>query len=90
MLARLATFSSAPAKIDDASVALLRETVKATPGFIAGFHLEDVDTGVAYSLTVYEDAAAARAAGEALATRPVDKRVGADPDEVQFLTAHAF
>ena len=90
MLARLATFSPKPADVDDANVALLRETVKSTPGFIAGFHLEDTDTGTAYSLTVFKDATAAAAARDALAARPTDKRVGVDPDTVQFLTAREF
>jgi len=90
MLARLATFTSKPANLDEANVTLLHETVKATPGFVAGFHLEDRDTGIAYSLTVFEDATAARAAGEALAARPADKRVGVDPDKVEFLAAHPF
>lgn len=59
-------------------------------GFIAGFHLEDTDTGLAYSLTVFKDATAAAAARDALAARPTDKRVGVDPDTVQFLTAREF
>jgi hypothetical protein len=90
MLARLATFNSAPADIDDANVELLRETVKKTPGFIAGFHLHDEDTGTAYSLIVLEDTDAIGAVRDALASRPPDRRVGADPDNVQFLTARAF
>jgi hypothetical protein len=90
MLARLATFNSAPADIDDANVELLRETVKKTPGFIAGFHLHDEDTGTAYSLIVLEDTDAIGAVRDALAARPPDRRVGADPDNVQFLTARAF
>ena len=90
MLARLATFNSAPADIDEANVALLRDTVKKTPGFIAGFHLHNEETGTAYSLVVFEDAGAIGAVRDALAARPADQRVGADPDNVQFLTARAF
>jgi hypothetical protein len=90
MLARLATFSSKPADVDDANVALLRETIKSTPGFIAGFHFEDTDTGTAYSLTVFEDSAAVAAARDALAARPTDKRIGVDPETVQFLAAREF
>jgi hypothetical protein len=90
MLARLATFNSAPADIDDANVKLLRETVKKTPGFIAGFHLHDEETGTAYSLVVLRDADAIGAVRDALAARPADQRVGTDPDNVRFLTAHAF
>jgi hypothetical protein len=90
MLARLATFNSTPADIDDVNVALLRETVRSTPGFVAGFHLQDRDTGAAYSLIVFEDAAAAAAVRDALAARPADQRVGVDPDQVQFLSARSF
>ena len=59
-------------------------------GFIAGFHLEDTDTGMAYSLTVFKDATAAAAARDALAARPTDKRVGVDPDTAQCLVAREF
>jgi hypothetical protein len=90
MLARLATFKSAPAQMDDAKVVLLRDTVKAAPGFIAGFHLQDPQTGTAYSLIVLEDTEAIGAVRDALAARPAGKRVGAEPDTVQFLTAQAF
>jgi hypothetical protein len=60
MLARLATFNSTPANDDDPKVKLLRETLSGTPGFVAGFHLRDPETGKAFSLTVYEDANAAK------------------------------
>jgi len=90
MLARLATFNSAPADIDDPAVKLLEETVKATPGFVAGFHMHDPKSGKAISFVVLEDATAARAMGEALARRPVEDRVGVDPDQVEFFKGHAF
>lgn len=90
MLARLATFNSVPADADDPDVKLLRETVSGTPGFVAGFHLKDPQTGKAFSLTVYEDAEAAKAAGQRLQARPSDMRVGADPDTVEWLEAHPF
>ena len=90
MLARLATFNSVPADADNPDVTLLRETIKGTPGFIAGFHLSDPRTGKAFSLTVYEDAAAAQVAGQRLQARPSVKRVGVDPDTVEWLEAHPF
>jgi len=79
MVARLATFNAAPADIDDANVELLRQTIKSTPGFVAGFHLGDESTGAAYSLIVFEDATAAAAAREALAAPAPEDRVGVDP-----------
>jgi hypothetical protein len=90
MLARLATFNSQPADPDDANVKYLRDTIKSVPGFVAGFHMLDEQSGKAYSLTVLEDEATATRVREALDQRPVERRVGVDPDHVQFLTARAF
>ena len=90
MLARLATFNSAPADLDDANVQLLRDTVKSVPGFVAGFHLHDERSGKAYSLVVVEDEASGAQVQAALAQRSAERRVGVDPDSVQFLTARAF
>jgi hypothetical protein len=90
MLARLATFNSMPADVDDPNVRLLRETLSGTPGFVAGFHLRDPQTGKAFSLTVYEDAEAAKEARQRMQARPADKRVGVEPDDVEWLEAHRF
>jgi hypothetical protein len=90
MLARLATFNSVPADDDDPNVRLLRETLSGTPGFVAGFHMHDPQTGKAYSLTVYEDADSAKTAGQRMRARPADKRVGVEPDTVEWLEAHPF
>ncbi len=90
MLARLATFNSMPANADDPNVRLLRETISGTPGFVAGFHLRDPQTGKHFSLTVYEDPDAAKAAGERMQARPADKRVGVEPDTIDWLEAHPF
>ena len=46
--------------------------------------------GKAYSLLVLEDEASAARVRAALAERPAERRVGVDPDHVQFLTAQAF
>jgi hypothetical protein len=45
MLARLATFNSQPADPEDANVQYLRDTIKSVPGFIAGFHMLDEQSG---------------------------------------------
>ncbi len=90
MLARLATFNSVPADVDDPSVKLLRETISGTPGFVAGFHMRDPQTGKAFSLSVYEDTEAAKAAGQRMQARPADRRVGVEPDTVEWLEAHPF
>jgi hypothetical protein len=90
MLARLATFNSQPADPDDANVRYLRETIKSVPGFVAGFHMLDEQSGKAYSLIVLEDEASGARLREALARRPAERLVGVDPDHVTFLTARAF
>ena len=90
MLARLATFNSVPADVDDPNVKLLRETISGTPGFVAGFHLLDPQTGKSFSLTVYEDAEAAKTAGQRMQARPAEKRVGVEPDTVEWLDAQMF
>ena len=60
--------------------------IKATPGFVAGFHLRNPETGKAVSFTVYESADGLEAAGRALGQRSDDERVGIDPDEVDYYT----
>jgi hypothetical protein len=90
MLARLATFTAQPADADEANVQYLRDTIKSVPGFVAGFHMLDEQSGTAYSLVVLEDETAAARVREALAHRPAERRVGVDPDHVKFLTAIVF
>ena len=90
MLARLATFNSQPADPDNVNVQHLRDTIKAVPGFVAGFHMFDEHSGKAYSLVVVEDEAAGARVQQALAQRGAERRVGLDPDHVQFLTAVPF
>jgi len=50
----------------------------------------DEQSGKAYSLVVFEDEASRVRVREALAQRPAERRVGVDPDHVQFLTATPF
>ena len=90
MLARLATFNSQPADPEDADVQYLRDTIKSVPGFVAGFHMLDEQSGTAYSLVVVEDEASSARVRAALAQRPAERHVGVDPDHVQFLTARVF
>jgi hypothetical protein len=49
-----------------------------------------MQTGKAFSLTVYEDANAAEAAGQRMQARPADRRVGVEPATVEWLDAHPF
>jgi hypothetical protein len=57
---------------------------------VAGFHLHDPKSNKAMSIVVYEDPAAAQAAGKALAERADENKVGIDPDNVEFFHAEAF
>jgi hypothetical protein len=90
MLARVATFDSLPDDLDDGSVDLLRRTIKGVPGYVAGFHLRDPGTNKAMSVTIFEDRAAVERVREAMSRRPDDRKVGIDPDQVEFFEAFAF
>ena len=90
MLARVATFHTLPDDLDDGAVDLLRETIKGVPGYVAGFHLRDPRSGKALSVTVYEDRATLDRVRAAMGSRPDDRKVGIEPDEVEFFEAFAF
>ena len=90
MIARVATFDTLPDGFDDDAVGLLRETVKATPGYVAGFHLRDPKTNKALSVALFEDKEALARVREALAQRPEDRKVGIEPDAVEFFEAIPF
>jgi hypothetical protein len=68
----------------------LRQTVRETPGYVAGFHLRDPDTNKALSVAIFEDMNAIERVREALGRRADDQWVGTDPDVVEFLEAHPF
>ena len=61
-----------------------RSIIKSTPGYVAGFHLRNPETGKAVSFTVYERPEALEKVGDALARRPEIDPVGIDPDEVGY------
>ena len=87
MIARVATFNHLdPAALNPDAVERLRSTIKSTPGFVAGFHLRNPESGKAVSFTVYESPEALQAVGEALGEQSDDERVGLDPDEVDYYT----
>ena len=91
MIARVATFDQlVPGDRESEVVQLLRDTIRNTPGYVAGFHLHDPKSNKAMSIVVYADATAAQAAGRALAERTDDQKVGIDPDNVEFFQADPF
>jgi hypothetical protein len=89
MFARVATLNTLPETLDSEAVALLRKTVRKTPGFIAGYHL-GAPGGKALSIAVFENDDALRATADALAQRASDQRVGIEPDTVEFFEAQPF
>jgi hypothetical protein len=90
MIARVATFKPLPDDLDDRAVDLLRQTIRQTPGYVAGFHLRDPNTNKALSITIYENQEAVERVRAALSARPDDRKVGIDPDEVEFFEAIPF
>ena len=90
MIARVATFKSLPADLDDGAVDLLRQTVRQTPGYVAAYHLRDPSSNKALSITIYEDQEAVERVRAALSVRPDDRKVGIEPDEVEFFEAIPF
>lgn len=89
MVARIATFRRFdPSKLDPAAVENLRTTIKGTPGYVAGFHLWNPETGKAVSFTVYESREGFEAAARTLARHGDDALRSDDPepDEVDYYT----
>ena len=85
MIARVATFHQLDTdKLDTAAVEQFRSIFKGTPGFVAGFHLRNPETGRAVSFTLFESPEALKKVGDALARRPDVDPVGVDPDEVDY------
>jgi hypothetical protein len=89
MLARVATFNELPDGLDNDAVALLRKTIRETPGFVAGYHL-GAPGRKSLSIAIFEDADAGRAAAAALERRPEGERVGVSPDAVEFFEVQPF
>lgn len=89
MLARVATFNMLSEEVDLMAVALLRKTVRETPGFVAGYHLGGPGRK-SLSIAIFENADAGRAAAAALERRPADHRVGTQPDHVEFFEVEPF
>lgn len=83
-VARVATFEDPTLQDDDERRAgSLRELVRAQPGFVGGYHLQDPDTGRLMSITVWEDEAAMMAGEEVVASRPAEDQRGIRPSTVE-------
>lgn len=90
MFARVATFNSLPEDLDADAVKRLRETVKSTSGYVAGYHLRDPKTGKGMSIVLVEEPSVGRAIAERLAERSDDERVGIEADSVEFFQVEPF
>ena len=91
MIARVATVERLdPSGLSGANVELLRQTVRSAPGFRAGYHLRNTETGKALSISIFESREAGEGARDALAQRPSDKRVNIEPDAVEFYEVIEF
>jgi hypothetical protein len=90
MLARVATFDKLPEDLNDEAVERLRQIARETPGYQAGYHGRDPESGRGLSLLIMEDEDAFRVLGERLDARAEHERVGIDPDHVEFFELTPF
>lgn len=88
MIARVATFARlSPERLDPEAVDRLRETIRSQPGFRAGYHMHDPQSGKALSVVVFKS----REAFEAIRDeRPKGQRIGVEPDSVEFFEVIEF
>jgi heme-degrading monooxygenase HmoA len=80
----MANIESAAEDFDENALDLLRQTVRSTPGYVAGFHMLDPKTRKALSVTVFEDRDALQRAREALEALSEERKIGISADEVEL------
>jgi heme-degrading monooxygenase HmoA len=87
-VARVAVFDHAPARQsdDERRVASLRELLQAQPGFVAGYHLLEEETGRMMSVSIWETDAAMQAGERAVMKRPAQDRRDIRPDRIERWT----
>ena len=90
MIARVATFNHLPNDLNDEAVERLRRIARETPGYHAGYHGRNSESGRGLSLLIMEDEEAFRSVGERLGARAEEKRVGIDPDHVEVFELTPF
>jgi heme-degrading monooxygenase HmoA len=85
MVARIAVFDEPPvlADDDDRRVASLRETVRACPGFVAGYHLREEGSGRLMSVTIWESEDAMMAGEAIVRGRPPADQRGMRPSRIE-------
>ena len=84
-VARVAIFDPAPVlqEDDDRRAQTLRDLLRTLPGFIAGYHLREEDSGRLIDLTVWESEAALEAGERAVRDRPPSDQRGIRPTKVE-------
>jgi heme-degrading monooxygenase HmoA len=82
-VARVAIFDDPVLHDDERRSALLRDLVRAQPGFLGGYHLKEDGTGRLMSITVWDSDAAMEAGEQAVARRPVEDQRGIRPSRVE-------
>jgi heme-degrading monooxygenase HmoA len=84
-IARVATFDEPPVLHgdDDRRARSLRELLRSSPGFIAGYDLREEQTGRLMSVTLWESEAALEAGERAVRNRPVSDQRGIRPSRVE-------
>ena len=93
MVARVARFDEPPMlqPDDERRVASLRDVVSAAPGFIAGYHLREEETGRLMSVTVWESDEAMLSGEAAVRNRPASDQRGIRPSGIErWLVDSAF
>lgn len=90
MLARVATYNNLSDDLKDEAVECLRRIIRETPGYHAGYHMRDPESGKALSVLIMEDEEAFRSVGERLRERPEHDRVGVDPDDIEFFEVSPY
>jgi heme-degrading monooxygenase HmoA len=83
--ARVAIFDEPPQKKadDDRRASSLRATVSSQPGFIAGYHLLEEETGRMMSVTIWESQEAMEAGEAAVRNRPAEDQRGIRPSRIE-------
>ncbi len=85
MVARVATFDEAPTlhADDERRVASLRELARSLPGFVAGYHLREENTGRLMSVSIWESDEAMIRGEEAVKNRPSSDQRGIRPSRIE-------
>ena len=85
MVARVATLDELPRlhADDERRVASLRELARSLPGFVAGYHLREENSGRLISVSIWESDEAMISGEEAVKNRPSSDQRGIRPSRIE-------